>query len=204
MSQAPVHLGHLPKTRIMRDEKHRLLSIKAYQAYEHRTIAIETFKLANFGPKELLPLRDDPTLAYVLRLGTNAEKNKSLAAIPNRLDDLGILYVGGHESGRNTHRYNTLLKSCRQAEEHYSQHGYAKNDQRHAHQVATKITTGVLAAGFRVSDCCIDLLCGGNEYNELEFLIGYQERYHHLPPWNSTRGGASAYVANQSSHGLAR
>ena len=187
----------------MRDEKHRLLAIKAYQAYEHRTITIETFELARFGPNDLLPLRDDPTPVYVLRLGANAGKNKSLAAIPNQYDGLGILYIGGHESGRNTHRYNMLLKSCRQAEEHYFQHGYAKNDQRHAHQVATKITTGVLAAGFRVSDCCIDLLSGGNEYNELEFIIGYQERYHHLPPWNSTRGGASAYVASPSLRGYA-
>ena len=177
----------------MQDENHRRIAIRAYSEYEGGVLKVETFPLSQLGPTDRLPPRETPHLVYVLRIGKNVDKNSSVAAIVNRTDPLGVLYIGGHESGKCTGRYNLLLDSCRQAEAYFKENGSAFNDRRYKHTVAGSLTTSLLASDFRISDCIIDLISGENGYDELEFLIGYQERFHHLPPWNATRKGASAW-----------
>jgi hypothetical protein len=179
----------------MRNEAHRHLAIDAYSAYESRLLDVRSFALSAFSRESYLPSEDLSRHVYVLRLGANEGKHPSIAAIPNRADPLSVLYIGGHESGRSTGRYNALLESCRAAEARFAKHGHAWNDMAYSHPVAQSLTTSLLTHGFRISDCVIDLLSGESNYDELEFLIGYQERFHHLPPWNAVRKGASAFVA---------
>lgn len=177
---------------VMRNEIHRLLCVEAFSAYLDGRLHTQSFLLSSLVDRELLPVSDSPRLVYILRLGNNASKSPELASIPNPLDPRQILYIGGHESGRATARYNSLIRACRQAERIYSAKGYAENDQSFEHKVGQCLTTGILQSGFKIADCVIDLASGGTNYDELEFLIGYQERFHHLPPWNTLRGGASA------------
>lgn len=65
--------------------------------------------------------------------------------------------------------------------------------------MAACLTTGLLETGFHLSDCILDFVKReDNRVDELEILIGYQEKFHHLPPWNSSRGGASAFTEEAS------
>jgi len=121
-------------------------------------------------------------------------KNPSIAAIPNLNDPCAILYIGGHESGTNTERYKKMVSACRKAENAYARNGYAENDKKHDHPVANRLTTSLLQLGFSINDCLVDIVDGGQSFDELELLIGYEETFHHLPPWNAKRSGALAYA----------
>lgn len=184
----------------MRDEKHREHSIEAYEAYINGTLDVTSYNLSEYGGSRQLPSHEGEQIIYVLRLGENAGKHASIAAIPNRLDVLHVLYIGGHESGKSTGRYNVMLDACRTAERFFQDKGYVENDKDCGHSVAGRLTTSLLEQRFTISDCILDLVVCNQKYDELELIIGYQERYHHLPPWNAHRGGASAYevwVRNQ-------
>ena len=105
-----------------------------------------------------------------------------------------LYYIGGHTSGKRTGRFNKLIDACRKAEQYFAANGYAINDTTHDHSVAGCLTTALLEAGFHLSDCILDLVKREGQVDELELLIGYQETFHHLPPWNALRGGASAFL----------
>lgn len=179
----------------MRNEDHRKLSIDAFRAYESRSIDldIKSYRLSELGNESLISVLPEPNTVYVLRLDPDHAFAPSILGIPNRNDALHLLYIGGHES-KNTGRYNALIKACRATENFFSQHGYAENDKRHGHSVAGCFTTSLLLTGFRISDCIIDVFSSAPKFDELEFIIGYEEKFHHLPPWNSIRGGASSFT----------
>jgi hypothetical protein len=177
----------------MKDENHRLLSIDVFNKYRNRKLIVESHQIGAYQENQYLGLPEWENCIYILRIGKNSLKNSALANIPNQLDVMGILYIGGHESNRITGRYNKLIKSSRNAENYFSANGYAENDKNHGHSVGSCLTTSVLKAGFKIGDCELDLVRSGIGYDELELLIGYQEIFHHLPPWNGTRGGVSGY-----------
>ena len=181
----------------MQNEQHRALALQAFGAYEAKSLFIETLQLCDNTIESFKSTIEGPPV-YVLRLAPSAiEKHPSIAAIPNANDPLRIVYIGGHMSGSNTERYKKLFRACKKAEEIYKKFGFAKNDRKHGHPVANKLTTGLLQHGFSIKDCLLDIVDGGGKYNELEFLIGYEEKFHHLPPWNTKREGALAFVPNQ-------
>ncbi|SDY13188.1 hypothetical protein [Nitrosomonas sp. Nm58] len=177
----------------MREERHRDLSVEVFAAYCAGNLLIKNYKLSEYVPATELQVPEWDRCIYILRLGLAGARHPSILSIPNRNDPLEILYIGGHESGKSTGRFNAMLRSCRQAERLFAQSGNAENDKRHSHPVASCLTTSLLSIGFSINDCELDLVQGGPELNELELIIGYQERYHHLPPWNSNRKGASAF-----------
>lgn len=178
----------------MRNEAHRKLAMEAYRAFEAKSIDLDirSYQLSSLGDQGAIPVLPRERTVYVLRLDTTRKLDSTVLAIPNRNDDFNVLYIGGHSS-KNTVRYNDLIKACRKAEQFYEQHGYAENDKRHGHSVAGCLTTSLLDTGFRIKDCIIDVLCGGTKYDELEFIIGYEEKFHQVPPWNTMRGGYSAF-----------
>lgn len=177
----------------MIDEKHRQLSIETFDQYASDLLNTKSYSLKSFKNGDYIPIPEWMNCIYVLRIGDNALKGGSLSSIAARLDPKGILYIGGHESKRITGRFNNLLKSAHDAEGFYKEHGYAKNEAMGGHSVGGCLTTSILNEGFSIDDCIIDLVESGHTYDELELLIGYQEKFHHLPPWNTLRGGASAY-----------
>jgi hypothetical protein len=179
----------------MRDEKHRKLCIEAFDNYCNGHLTVNNYKISDYTPLEKLPVPEWDRCVYILRVGSKIDRCPSISGIPNRNDPLDILYIGGHESGKRTARFNALLRSCYTAEELFRQTGKAENDKAHGHPVAGCLTTSLLSSGFQINCCQIDLVKGEPNLDELELLIGYQERYHHLPPWNAIRGGASAYVS---------
>lgn len=180
----------------MQNENHRALALQAFDAYETRSLPVDTLSLCD-NSIEFFKASVEGALVYVLRLAQSAiEKHPSIAAIPNANDPLRILYIGGHPSGRNTERYKKLFRACQDAEEVYRKLGFAKNDKKHSHPVANKLTTSLLQQGFSIKDCLLDILDGSRKYDELEFLIGYEEKFHHLPPWNTKREGALAFAPN--------
>ncbi|WP_146219438.1 hypothetical protein [Sphaerotilus hippei] len=181
----------------MQNEQHRTLALQALNAYETRSLPVETISLCD-NSIDHFKASFKGGLVYVLRLAPFAiEKHSSIAAIPNANDPLRILYIGGHSSGRDNGRYKKLFHACKNAEEIYRKFGFAKNDTKHGHPVANKLTTSLLQLGFSIKDCLLDILDGSGKYDELEFLIGYEEKFHHLPPWNTKRDGALAFVPNQ-------
>lgn len=150
--------------------------------------------LASLQDGQFLPDPYDAPCIYVLRLDLERNLDPSVRAIPNQRDENGILYIGGHPSGRRTGRFNALIAACRRAEQYFATNGHARNDTSHGHPVAGCLTTGLLEAGFHLSDCILDLVKCEPQVDELELLIGYQEKFYHLPPWNTLRGGASAFL----------
>jgi hypothetical protein len=178
----------------MKDEKHRLLGLEAYQAYVSGKLPVETLQLRDLDIDNFKTALGQGRLIYVLRLAPSGMKNPSIAAIPNHNDPCAILYIGGHESGTNTERYKKMVSACLKAEDTFVRNGYAENDKKHDHSVANRLTTSLLQLGFSIKDCWVDIVDGGQSFDELELLIGYEETFHHLPPWNNKRAGALAYI----------
>ena len=176
----------------MLNELHRGTCIDAFERYVRGTLDVRSHVLADVPVDALLSEPFEVACVYVLRLDLTSMLEPTIRAIPNRLDDMGILYIGGHPSGLQTSRFNKLLRACRRAEAEFRELGYATNDLRHGHTVASCLTTSLLAKGFRTSSCILDLVKTEERVDELELIVGYQERFHHLPPWNTLRGGASA------------
>lgn len=171
---------------------YRSLCIDAYQKYAEDKLQREvTFKLCDIGAEGIKTSMQGPVI-YILRLAPSRAKDPSIAAIPNSRDEKGILYIGGHESNKNTERYKTMIKACLNVERAYPDKGYVEN-KKHAHPVAAKLTTSLLIQGFSIKDCLLDIIKDGQGYDELEFIIGYEETFHHLPPWNKQRAGVSIY-----------
>lgn len=177
----------------MIEERHRLLALKAYKAYVQGTLPVTTLALNDFNQASFKAPAHG-RLIYILRLAPLGKmKSASIAAIPNRNDTRDILYIGGHESGTNTERYIKMVNACLEAENIYARKGHAENDKKHGHPVANRLTTSLLQLGFSIKDCLLDIVDGGQEFDELELLIGYEETFHHLPPWNAKRAGSLAY-----------
>lgn len=185
----------------MRNEQHRAVAVEAFTRYLEGLLPVTTFRLRDLGSNDFILTPDAPYI-YILRLEAS-DVHPSVHAIPNSLDPKRILYIGGHPSGKATRRYNALLTACRKAEAFYRAHGYAQNDTEHGHTTAALITTGLLQCGFSIADCQIDLVTPAESYDELELLIGYQERFHHLPPWNTQRGGSSRFQEAELNEALA-
>lgn len=177
----------------MRNENHRTLAVNAFNRYMEDRLPMVTYRLSELGNNELLEYSHETPCIYVLRLNVDRRLATDVLAIPNTMDNKSILYIGGHPSRKNTNRFNTLIISCRKAQRFFEKNGFAKNDSSHEHSVAGCLTTSLLKTGFKITDCQLDLIEASDGYDELELLIGYQERFHHLPPWNSSRGGASAF-----------
>jgi hypothetical protein len=179
----------------MLNEAHRKVAIEAFARYMQGRLTIQGHHLASLGDDQFLPEPFDVPCIYVLRLDFERNLDLGVQAIPNQRDGKRILYIGGHSSNKSTERFNVLIDACRKAEQCFTTNGYAWNDKKHGHTVANNLTTGVLESGFRLSDCIIDLVKRETGVvDELELIIGYQEKFHHLPPWNTQRGGASAFV----------
>ncbi|THB65619.1 MAG: hypothetical protein D6B27_08295 [Gammaproteobacteria bacterium] len=179
----------------MKDENHRKFAIEIFRKYTLDQLNFKSYKVIDFDDDQYLPYPEWKNCVYVLRIGSNRDKHFSLTSIPNRNDRKEILYIGGHKSGKNTGRYNKLIKSAKDAEEFYRKNNYATNDMEFGHSVGSCLTTSLLDVGFSISDCTIDLIESGKMYDELELIIGYQETFHHLPPWNSLREGVCCYGA---------
>lgn len=175
----------------MRDETHRDVAVKAYRAYASGKLPVTTLNLR--GPiSPRIPAQGQRV--YVLRLSASALRNPSFASLLTPTEPHGILYIGGHTSGKDTMRFMKMINACRRAKDTYFRKRYAENDEWHAHKVANMLTTGLLRTGFSIKDCLVDIVDGGQIYGEFELLVGYQETFHRLPPWNSTRHGDSAYI----------
>lgn len=194
----------------MINEEHRKHAISAFDYYcqlldklklgekvesQQSAIQIETYRISDIkhGVVTHNPLWSH--CVYVLRLGGAGKHDTTISAIANRYDPHGILYIGGHPSGKNTARFNKLVRDCFNAEALYKHNTYAENDRPNNanHPVANCLTTSLLDSGFHIGDCDLDLVCGLPDFDELEFIIGYQEKFHHTPPWNASRKGLSAY-----------
>lgn len=179
----------------MNDEKHRQLCLDVFQYYQKGALETEYHLLSENSISKSLLIPTWENYIYVLRLGNNASKAPSIAAIPNALDHLQILYIGGHESGQNKGRALSMVDSALGVQRFYHGNKYAINDNKHGHSVANQLTTSLLNAGFRIEDCIVDVIRCGEAFgfDEFELLVGYQETFHHLPPWNAKRGGALGY-----------
>ncbi len=179
----------------MRDEQHRLASLEAFNNYLKGSAEIHSYDI-RLLTKELIPIPDWNNCIYILRLGDNQFGNEPLAKIVNASDPNKILYVGGHKPGKISGRFNQLIRACRSAEIAYRQNDFALNDKSHSHDVASWLTTSLLKTGFSIDDCRLDLVRSMPDADELEMIIGYQETFHHLPPWNTVRGGFSGYTGS--------
>lgn len=177
----------------MRDEGHREFAMKVFDRYMRNEYDVQSYRLCDLDPDQTIKAPDGAYI-YILRLGDIDASHESVRAMTNRLDTMNILYIGGQPSGKSTARYNTLIASCRRAESFYDENGYSINDAQRGHSVAGCLTTSLLKTGFRISHCILDLVGVSDQVDELELLIGYQERFHHLPPWNALRGGSSCVV----------
>jgi hypothetical protein len=178
----------------MKDEKHRAYALEAYNAYTQKTLNIETVKPSITELDQIAKGGVGP-FTYILRLNKDCQVCPAIAAIPNRNDPNLILYIGGTNSNQKIVRPKSLVKSCESAMATFRGEGYAINDQPFGHTVGGALTTSLLENGFTLDNCLLDIIDGNGKYNELEFLIGYEETHFHLPPWNGSRTGMSLYVA---------
>ena len=176
----------------MRNEDHRNYAMKAFEAYVQKKLTIESVKL---NVNELFGLANtgNGPFTYILRLDQSRQLKPAISAIPNRNDASLILYIGGSDSHQKLNRPESLIKSCEGAMAVYRREGRALNEQDYGHKVAQALTTSLLEYGFTLDDCILDVVHGDGCYNELEFLIGYEETFFHLPPWNRARKGKSSY-----------
>jgi hypothetical protein len=134
----------------------------------------------------------------VLRLDQVDGLGLAVSSITPSDDVLRIVYIGGHKpNGGRKDRFNAMLKAARAAQQYYEKNNkHAWNDKLGGwgHPVAGMLTTALLRTGFRIDKhCVLDLINGENDLDELDLMIGYQEQYHHLPPWNASRKGGSAF-----------
>lgn len=176
----------------MEFEEHRKYAMRAFNEYESGGINVNTIRLCDIPNALPEANKNGENVVYILRLNPDIMFDPSVSSIPNRNDKNNILYIGGHHSTTGGSRYIQLIKKCRLAEEFFNINHYAHNDKDHGHPVAGSLTTSLLQTGFRINSCLIDII-SVPEYNELEFIIGYQEKYHHLPPWNSNRKGKQGF-----------
>ena len=177
----------------MRDEEHRKHALKVFNGYLDKMFPIETVKLS-IEELDRLSAGGSGPFTYILRLDPSRPIKPRIWAIPNRNDSSLILYIGGSNADQKIVRPRELVKSCQSAVKIFAREGYAINDQSYGHTVAGAITTSLLEYGFTLDDCVLDIVHGERIANELEFLIGYEETYFHLPPWNGSRSGKSCYV----------
>ncbi len=178
----------------MHNEEHRRHCIAAFQEYECGDLPyIHSVRVSDLARTGYVDQKPWERVVYFLRLDSSRSVEPSVSAIPNRNDKKNILYIGGHSKPSGGSRYNVLINSCRKAQETFEALGYAKNDMAHPHPVAGCLTTSLLETGFRIEDCLLDIVSASPKYDELEFIIGYQEKYHQLPPWNSNRKGNHAF-----------
>lgn len=175
----------------MLNEAHRLFCIDVFKRYTSMNIESKHYSIKNIDSKSLIEFPDWKCCIYVLKMGDNF-RIPGVANIINSLDNNGILYVGGHMPDKRTSRFNKLIASSRSVERFFIENKYSPNDMQHSHSVAGCLTTSLLETGFTIENCIIELINGDN-FDELEFIIGYQEKYHHLPPWNSLRKGATSW-----------
>lgn len=176
----------------MKDEEHRKYSIDMFNRYLDMSFKRETISL-NLEELRLLSTEEGGPYTYILRLNPDRQIKPRIWSIPNQNDAYKILYIGGSKSYQKIVRPKSLIVSCQSAVKIFLREGYAINDQKFGHSVAGAITTGLLEYGFSLDDCVLDVVNGENVANELEFLIGYEEIYFHLPPWNSDRKGESCF-----------
>ena len=171
----------------MHHDEHWRHCIKTYKRYLDGNLTTNgNHLISDFSGKEPLKWPGWDRCIYVLKLGGNID----FKSITNPSDPMGILYIGGHHPGKKTCRFNELIKSSRNAVTTFNKSGHAWNDKAHSHPVAGSLTTSLLKNGFSIEKCEIELVCG-DDFDELELIIGYQEEYHHIPPWNSNRKGSS-------------
>jgi len=175
----------------MRDELHRRISFRAFKKYLNDELPVQNFKISELGDNGYVPSLPSSYI-YILRLDEERHLEFSVRAIPNSNDRKKILYIGGTKKGD---RCNLLIGHCRNFCGYYFETGLALNDDGTSgrHPVASCLTTSLLSRGFTIKDCQLDILPPGDDYHEREFLIGYQELFHHLPPWNAVRGGVLGY-----------
>ncbi|AEV27720.1 hypothetical protein Dsui_3390 [Azospira oryzae PS] len=174
----------------MRSEAHRELSLTAFSLYQKGLLPVSHYSIADILDG-FIPHRTDASNIYVLRIDESETSHPNVLAIPHTMDPLRILYIGANAKGAS--RFNSLVKACRKMEQYFDRHGHSPNDQRHEHSIARRFTTGLLQTGFRINHCILDIIPTSKEVNELELIIGYEETYHRLPPWNAIRGGIAAY-----------
>ncbi len=138
--------GPLPSTFTMdegnhlRDETHRDVAVEAYRAYASGKLPVTTLNLRG------------PISPRILAQGQRAMRNPSFASLLTPTEPHGILYIGGHTSGKDTMRFMKMINACRRAEDTYIRKRYAENDKWHAHKVANMLTTGLLRTGFSIRD----------------------------------------------------
>jgi hypothetical protein len=185
----------------MKNENHREMAVKAFRCYQEGELArrgrVESVHLSTLTDNKLIKECTWSPCVYVLRLDQVDGLDPAVSSITPSDDVLRILYIGGHKpSGGRKDRFNAMLKAARAAQQHYQKYGYAWNDKLGGwgHPVAGMLTTALLRTGFRIdTHCVLDLINGENDLDELDLLIGYQEQYHHLPPWNASRKGNQAF-----------
>ncbi|MHB1896983.1 MAG: hypothetical protein ACYCOY_10095 [Metallibacterium sp.] len=187
----------------MKNENHRAMAVKAFRCYQKGELAlrgrVESVRLSTLEPDEVVEKCKSSRCVYVLRLDQVDGLDPAVSSITPSDDVLRILYIGGHKpSDGPKGRFNAMLKAARAAQQHYQENGYAWNDKSGGwgHPVAGMLTTALLSTGFRIDKhCVLDLINGDgvDALDELDLMIGYQERYHHLPPWNASRKGGSAF-----------
>ena len=186
----------------MQCEDHRKMAVKAFARYETGELdqleRVKSIHLSSLPSNKLIDRCKFQRCIYVLRLSDKGKRlDHSIASITPASETKCILYIGGHKPGNQPkYRFNDLLKDIRAAQQFYENNGYASNDKKDGgHPVAGMLTTNLLSLGFRVDKHCIlDIIDGDNDVDELDLIIGYQERYHHLPPWNASRKGSSAFA----------
>ena len=187
----------------MENESHRTMAVEAFRCYQEGELAwhgrVKPVYLPTLKPDELVEKCTWRRCIYVLRLDQVDGLDPAVLSITPSDDVLRILYIGGHKpSDGPKGRFNAMLKAARAAQQHYQEKGYAWNDKPGGwgHPVAGMLTTALLRTGFRIdTHCVLDLINGDgvDALDELDLMIGYQERYHHLPPWNASRKGSSAF-----------
>ena len=190
----------------MQNEKHREMAVAAFARYEggefDRLGRVKSIRLSSLKNNELIEKSRFSRCIYVLRLSDEANRlDPSIASITASSDARQILYIGGHDSKFGDHsknRFNVLLKAIRGAQKFYESNGYAHNDKDGkgwGHPITRMLTTQLLSLGLRIDKHCIlEIIDGDDDVDELDLIIGYQERYHHLPPWNAHRKGSSAFA----------
>jgi|GEM_PF-1738187 len=185
----------------MKNENHREMAVKAFRCYQEGELVrhgrVKPVHLSILKPDELVEKCTWRRCIYVLRLDQVDGLDPAVLSITPSDDVLRILYIGGHKpSDGPKDRFNSMLKAARTAQQYYEKNKYAWNDKSGGwgHPVAGMLTTALLRTGFRIDKhCVLDLINGENDLDELDLMIGYQEQYHHLPPWNASRKGSQAF-----------
>lgn len=179
------------------------MCLEAFRRYTQGESDVRTYRIGELDDG-LIPVPGWENCIYILRLSADQLNTDEWANIVNAGDAKRVLYIGGHSSGKITGqgRFNRLIEACRHSQKEFDQRDFVENDSdHHGHVTASWLTTSLLQSGFSIEHCDIDLIRSVPDADELELIIGYQETYHHLPPWNTVRGGYSGYQLQQSRKG---